>query len=74
MKIAVIGTGFIGGTFGRAMAAAGHEVTCGSRKRLSECILRCPRHRSPMSRDIAAGAPGRTRTCAPGSGGRCSIR
>jgi predicted dinucleotide-binding enzyme len=31
MDIAVIGTGFIGGTLGRALAAAGHRVTFGSR-------------------------------------------
>jgi len=31
MDIAVIGTGFMGGTLGRALAAAGHPVTFGSR-------------------------------------------
>jgi predicted dinucleotide-binding enzyme len=31
MRIAVIGTGNIGGTLGRALARAGHEVTMGSR-------------------------------------------
>lgn len=31
MDIAVIGTGFIGGTLGRALASAGHHVTYGSR-------------------------------------------
>lgn len=31
MNIAVIGTGFIGGVLGRALAASGHEVTFGSR-------------------------------------------
>ena len=31
MEIAVIGTGFIGGTLGRSLAAAGHGVTFGSR-------------------------------------------
>lgn len=31
MQVAVIGTGFIGGTLGRALANAGHEVTFGSR-------------------------------------------
>jgi predicted dinucleotide-binding enzyme len=31
MKVAVIGTGFVGGTLGRALARAGHEVTFGSR-------------------------------------------
>lgn len=31
MKIAVIGTGFIGGVLGRSLAASGHEVTFGSR-------------------------------------------
>lgn len=31
MDIAVIGTGFIGGTVGRALANAGHRVTFGSR-------------------------------------------
>jgi len=31
MHIAVIGTGFIGGTLGRALAGAGHQVTFGSR-------------------------------------------
>ncbi|HEV8063742.1 MAG TPA: NAD(P)-binding domain-containing protein [Acidimicrobiales bacterium] len=31
MEIAVIGTGFIGGTLGRSLARAGHKVTFGSR-------------------------------------------
>jgi predicted dinucleotide-binding enzyme len=31
MDIAVIGTGFIGGTLGRALAGAGHRITFGSR-------------------------------------------
>jgi predicted dinucleotide-binding enzyme len=31
MRIAVIGTGFVGGTLGRAFARAGHEVVFGSR-------------------------------------------
>jgi predicted dinucleotide-binding enzyme len=31
MKVAVIGTGNIGGTLGRAFAGAGHDVTFGSR-------------------------------------------
>lgn len=31
MQIAVIGTGFIGGILGRALAGAGHDVTFGSR-------------------------------------------
>ena len=31
MDVAVIGTGFIGGTLGRALAGAGHRVTFGSR-------------------------------------------
>jgi predicted dinucleotide-binding enzyme len=31
VKITVIGTGFIGGTLGRALARRGHEVTFGSR-------------------------------------------
>ena len=31
MDIAVIGTGFIGGTLGRSLAQAGHQVTFGSR-------------------------------------------
>jgi len=31
MRIAVIGTGFIGGILGRALARSGHEVTFGSR-------------------------------------------
>jgi predicted dinucleotide-binding enzyme len=31
VKIAVIGTGFIGGILGRALAGAGHQVTFGSR-------------------------------------------
>jgi hypothetical protein len=32
MRIAIIGTGFIGTTLGRALAAAGHEVVYGSRR------------------------------------------
>ncbi|MGH8995946.1 MAG: NAD(P)-binding domain-containing protein, partial [Acidimicrobiales bacterium] len=31
MEIAVIGTGFIGSTLGRALSNAGHQVTFGSR-------------------------------------------
>src|SRR5436305_1740618 len=31
MQIAVIGTGFIGGILGRALADSGHQVTFGSR-------------------------------------------
>src|SRR5580658_9870127 len=31
MEIAVLGTGFIGGTLGRSLAGAGHRVTFGSR-------------------------------------------
>ena len=31
MRIAIIGTGFIGGILGRALARSGHEVTFGSR-------------------------------------------
>ena len=31
MKVTVIGTGFIGGTLGRALASSGNEVTFGSR-------------------------------------------
>src|SRR5689334_19736389 len=31
VRIAVIGTGFIGGILGRALAGAGHDVTFGSR-------------------------------------------
>jgi hypothetical protein len=31
MQVAVIGTGFIGGTLGRALATSGHRVTFGSR-------------------------------------------
>ena len=31
MKIAIIGTGFIGSTLGRALSGAGHQVTYGSR-------------------------------------------
>jgi 8-hydroxy-5-deazaflavin:NADPH oxidoreductase len=31
MDIAVIGTGFIGGTLGRALSRSGHAVTFGSR-------------------------------------------
>ena len=36
MKISVIGTGFIGSTLGRALSAAGHQVTYGSRHPDSE--------------------------------------
>ena len=32
MRIAVIGTGHIGGTLGRKWRAAGHDVVYGSRK------------------------------------------
>lgn len=32
MDVAVIGTGFIGGTLGRALARSGHQVTFGSRR------------------------------------------
>jgi 8-hydroxy-5-deazaflavin:NADPH oxidoreductase len=33
MQLAVIGSGFIGGILGRALAGAGHDVTFGSRHR-----------------------------------------
>lgn len=38
MKIAVIGTGFIGGILGRALAAAGHQVAFGSRHPGDEAV------------------------------------
>ena len=44
MRIAVIGTGSIGGTLGRAFARAGHDVTFGSRSPGSD----------PVSQDTAA--------------------
>ncbi len=43
MDIAIIGTGFIGGTLGRALAEAGHRVTFGSRH--------------PDDEDVAGGSP-----------------
>jgi predicted dinucleotide-binding enzyme len=39
MRVAVIGTGRIGGTLGRAFAAAGHEVTFGSRGAESDAVV-----------------------------------
>jgi 8-hydroxy-5-deazaflavin:NADPH oxidoreductase len=45
MDIAVVGTGFIGGTLGRALAGAGHQVTFGSRK--------------PGDDQVASGTPAR---------------
>ncbi len=38
MEIAVIGTGFIGGILGRALAGAGHQVTFGSRHPADEAV------------------------------------
>ncbi len=38
MEIAVIGTGFIGGILGRALAGAGHRVTFGSRHPDDEAV------------------------------------
>jgi predicted dinucleotide-binding enzyme len=38
MEIAVIGTGFIGGILGRALAGAGHQVTFGSRHPGDEAV------------------------------------
>ena len=38
MEIAVIGTGFIGGILGRALAGAGHHVTFGSRRPEDEAV------------------------------------
>ena len=38
MEIAVIGTGFIGGILGRALAGAGHQVTFGSRHPDDEAV------------------------------------
>jgi 8-hydroxy-5-deazaflavin:NADPH oxidoreductase len=38
MEIAVIGTGFIGGILGRALADAGHQVTFGSRHPKDEAV------------------------------------
>jgi 8-hydroxy-5-deazaflavin:NADPH oxidoreductase len=39
MEIAVIGTGFIGGILGRALAGAGHQVTFGSRHPGDEAVV-----------------------------------
>ena len=38
MKVTVIGTGFIGGILGRALAGAGHAVTFGSRRPESDDV------------------------------------
>lgn len=38
MDIAVLGTGFIGGTLGRALARAGHQVTFGSRQAATDDV------------------------------------
>ena len=38
MDIAIIGTGFIGTTLGRALAGAGHRVSFGSRHPDSEDV------------------------------------
>jgi predicted dinucleotide-binding enzyme len=43
MRIAVIGTGFIGGTLGRSLAGAEHDVTFGSRH--------------PEDTDVSGGTP-----------------
>jgi predicted dinucleotide-binding enzyme len=48
MDIAVLGTGFIGGTLGRALSASGHHVTFGSRH--------------PDDDDVAAGSSASTRS------------
>src|SRR2546423_9664987 len=40
MKIAVLGTGRIGGTLGRAFAAAGHDVTFGARNPAAAEVVR----------------------------------
>jgi 8-hydroxy-5-deazaflavin:NADPH oxidoreductase len=48
MDIAVLGTGFIGGTLGRALSVAGHPVTFGSRH--------------PEDDDVAAGTSASTRS------------
>jgi hypothetical protein len=40
MKIAVIGTGFIGGILGRALAGAGHTVAFGSRHAADDNVAR----------------------------------
>lgn len=50
MDIAVIGTGFIGGILGRALDAAGHRVTFGSRQ--------------PDDRQVAAGTSARVASVA----------
>lgn len=39
MEIAVVGTGRIGGTLGRAFAAAGHQVTFGSRRPEADTVV-----------------------------------
>jgi 8-hydroxy-5-deazaflavin:NADPH oxidoreductase len=39
MRVAVVGTGRIGGTLGRAFAAAGHEVTFGSRGAETDAVV-----------------------------------
>lgn len=49
MEIAVIGTGFIGGILGRALAGAGHQVTFGSRHPADEAVANGTRWRSLQS-------------------------
>jgi 8-hydroxy-5-deazaflavin:NADPH oxidoreductase len=56
MDIAVIGTGFIGGILGRALAAAGHQVTFGSRKPDDEQVASGTTARVASIREALSGA------------------
>jgi 8-hydroxy-5-deazaflavin:NADPH oxidoreductase len=52
MKITIVGTGFIGGTLGRALASSGHDVTFASRR--------------PEDDDVAGASGARVATVAEG--------
>ena len=57
MEIAVVGTGFIGGILGRALAGAGHDVTFASRHPDDDKVAEGTAARVAPVADAVAGAP-----------------
>ena len=56
MQITVVGTGFMGGVLGRALATAGHDVTFGSRRPDSDDVAATTSARAAPVADALASA------------------
>ena len=57
MKIAIVGTGFIGGTLGRALAGAGHDVIFASRHPEDDTVAEGTEAGVALVADAVAAAP-----------------